>query len=234
MRPLLPPLLACLLCAPSRVWAEPAAEPTAWDLIYEAADSIDQAAAKVQAGQQLEADRLLTRAEQFLDRASRADPSLSRIAYERARLCRVDGQPDLAEGILVRAMAEQMEIADHVRAVALLDAVWHDQGGPPLAARWRRARLPRDLGTGMLVAGAVASLVGYSVAFSSLAETTYAQAEPDLPVQRAGLGICAGGGGVALAGGVLAIGGQVQMGKLERILPGPWRLAGAPQKKGRR
>lgn len=233
LRPLLVPLLL-LLALPASARAQVPPEQTARDLLYEAADAIDAAQERIRAGYQLEADRLLTQAEQYLDKAERLDPSLSRVAYERSRLYQVDGQPDIAEGILLTAMTEQLQIGDHVQAVGLLDEIRRELDKPSIGLEWSRARTTRDVGVGMLIGGAVTSIVGYSIAFSSLAGSTYERAEPDLAAQQAGLIISAAGGGVALGGGIVTITGGSRVHKLEAVLPGPWRLDGARRKAGRR
>ena len=233
LRPLLVPIII-LVCVPVGAAAQVAPEQTARDLLYEAADAIDEAEDRIRAGSQLQADRLLTQAEQYLDKAERLDPTLSRVAYERARLYQVDGQPDIAEGILLVAMTEQLRISDHVQAVGLLDQIRQELDKPTIGLEWARARTTRDLGIGVLIGGAITSIIGYSVAFSSLAGSTYDRAEPDLATQRAGLVISAAGGGIALGGGIVTIGGASRVGKLEAVLPGPWRLEGARRKAARR
>ncbi len=233
LRLLLVPLIF-LAGLPAGALAQEAPEQRARDLLYEAADAIDAAQERIRSGYQLEADRLLTQAEQYLDKAERLDPTLTRVAYERSRLFQVDGQPDIAEGILLVAMAEQLQIGDHVQAVGLLDRIRRDLDKPSIGLEWERARTTRDVGVGMLIGGAVTSIVGYSIAFSSLAGSTYQRAEPDLAAQRAGLVMSAAGGGVALGGGIVTISGGSRVHKLEAVLPGPWRLTGARPAAGRR
>jgi hypothetical protein len=224
-------LIPGLLAVPLEVRAD---DLDARDMVYEAADAIDQAVEELRQGRQTEADRLLTTAEEFLDRAERLDPSLSRVTYERARLYKVDDQPDVAEALLLGAMTERLEISDHVQAVELLDDIRADLELPTIGEEWRRATAARDLGVGMLIGGAIASIVGYGIGFQSLAGATYQQQEVDVLQQRVGLGIAAGGGGVALGGGFVMIGGQVKVRRLEAILPGPWRLRGAERRSAKR
>lgn len=219
-------ILAILLA-----WVPPAAaqesELSAQDLLYEASDAIDAALRERQSGRDLEADRLLNRAEDFLNRAERLDPALGRVSFERARLLRVDGEPDTAERVLLEAMAgPRLEFSDHAEAVILLDTIRYDLGRPPVGLQWRRSRGARDVGLGMLLGGAVASIIGYSLAFSTLADATYTRSPVDAQRQQAGLVMAAAGGGFAVGGGVLTIGGQVQVVRLESVLPGPWRLRG--------
>jgi hypothetical protein len=233
LRPLLVPLIV-LLCFPAGAAAQVASEQTARELLYEAADAIDEAQDRIRAGSQLEADRLLTQAEQYLDKAERLDPNLTRVAYERSRLYHVDGQPDIAEGLLLQAMTEQLRISDHTQAVDLLDRIRRDLDKPSIGLEWSRARTSRDVGIGVLIGGAITSIIGYSIAFSSLSESTYARSEPDIAAQRAGLVLTAAGGGIALGGGIVTIGGASRVGKLEAVLPGPWRLDGARRKAARR
>ena len=217
-----------LLVAPA---AAQDADMSAQDLLYEAADAIDGAVREQQAGRDLEADRLLNRAEDFLNRAERIEPGLGRIAYERARLLRVDGDPDTAEKVLLGAMASpNLAIGDHTEAVSLLDSIRYDLGQPPVSVQWRRATSARNVGLGMLLGGAVASVIGYSVAFSTLADATYERSAVDAPRQQAGMALAAVGGGLAVGGGGLTIGGQVQVAQLESILPGPWRLRGGQRR----
>jgi len=70
LRLLLVPLIF-LAGLPAGALAQEAPEQRARDLLYEAADAIDAAQERIRSGYQLEADRLLTQAEQYLDKAER-------------------------------------------------------------------------------------------------------------------------------------------------------------------
>jgi len=216
---LLPVVLLLLLPVAAAAEGE-----TAQDLVYEAADAIDAAVEKRRMGESVAADRLLNDAEDYLVLAERLEPDLSQIRFERARLFHVDGQADVAETMLTDAMAAELEIVDHARAVTLLNAIRTDLGKPTITAQWRTATNARNVGVGLLVGGAIASVVGYVVSFSALSDGAYNQ-EPINGLQRdVGLVTAAIGGGFMVGAGITVVGGQVQLGQVEAILPGPWRL----------
>jgi hypothetical protein len=210
-----------LLLSPAGVAAE---GETAQDLVYEAADAIDAAMEKRRMGEPIEADRLLNDAEEYLVRAERIEPGLSRIRYERARLFHVDGQADVAETMIMEAMADDMGIVDHAEAMNLLNTIRTDLDKPTVTAQWRGATQAGRMGLGFLVGGAIASVVGYAISFSAVSDAAYDQVPIDAAQRDAGLIAAAVGGGFMIGGGITIVGGQVRFGQLEAILPGPWRL----------
>ncbi len=215
--------LAVALAVPAGALAED--DLTAQDLVYEAADAIDAAVERRRMGEPIVADRLLNEAEDFLVRAERIDPDLGRIRYERARLFHVDGQPDVAETMILDAMqGTTLPIVDHAAAVTLLNSIRTDLGQPTVTQEWLSSTRTRDAGVGLFVGGAIASVVGFSIAFGAISEGAYQQVPIDGARRDVGLITAAIGGGVAIGGGITIVGGQVRVGQLETILPGPWRL----------
>lgn len=208
-------------------------EGRALDLVYEAADTIDTARQQQRGGSQAEAERLLTQAERFLDEAQRLDPDLKRISFERARLLQADGDPERAEALLEFAMHGALEPGDHVLAVSILDDIGRDLGKPTAGARWERATLARDVGAATLAAGVLVAIAGFAGAFDSLAQDTYDRvSEPDLSKRQAGFALAGVGSGLALGGGITLAIGEGQRARLRLVLPGPWRLPGAPLEAG--
>lgn len=204
--------------------AASAGDESAQDLVYEAADAIDAAVEKRRLGESIAADGLLNDAEEFLVRAERIDPDLSRIRYERARLFHVDGQADVAETMITDAMKAELSIVDHAQAVTLLNSIRLDLKKPTVTAQWRSATGARNFGVGMLVGGAVVSVIGYALSFSALSDAAYNQTAVDGTQRDAGLVTAAIGGSFMIGAGITIVGGQVQVGQVEAILPGPWRL----------
>ncbi|MCP4868477.1 MAG: hypothetical protein GY898_07140 [Proteobacteria bacterium] len=204
--------------------AASAEEESAQDLVYEAADAIDAAVEKRRMGESVAADALLNDAEEYLVRAERIDPDLSGIHFERARLFHVDGQADVAETMITDAMQEEFSIVDHAQAVTLLNSIRVDLDKPTVTAQWRSATGSRNFGVGMLVGGAVVSVIGYALSFSALSSGAYNQEPIDATQRDAGLVTAAVGGGFMVGAGITIVVGQVQVGQVEAILPGPWRL----------
>ena len=94
-------LVVGLLLLPGVVVAqESAARAEATDLVYEAADALDQARAELEAGRKGEGERLLSKAERDLERAAELDPTAPRLGFERARLAQLDGVPEEAAAVL--------------------------------------------------------------------------------------------------------------------------------------
>ena len=200
----------------------------AMDLVYEAADAIDSATSEYEAGRDGEGARLLGEAEGFLERAERIDASLPRVAYERARLQKLDRQPDVAEQTSLASMSRDLSFADHSTAVELLDKVRRDLGKPTMGVEWRQSMSLRDVGIGTIAGGLIAAIAGFAIAFGSFSHDAYnGVTQPGIERNRFGWGLSAVGGGVALAGGILTIAGQSKLLKLRAVLPGPWRLPGA-------
>ena len=226
-------LLLCLAClGPSTAWAE-RANTSALDLVYEAADAIDEALEELRAGRQRDADRLLNRAERFLDEAARLAPDLRRVQFERARLLQADGDPARAEGMLISTMYSAMETRDHVRAVGVLDDIRSDLGKPTVGVQWQRTTAVRNVGLATIVAGTITSIIGFGLGFDSLAQDTYNRVgSPDLASRQAGLALGLAGAGIAGVGGGLTLSGEFGRRSLRMVLPGPWRLPGGRLEQG--
>jgi hypothetical protein len=208
----------------------------ALDLVYEAADAIDQAKAFLDEDNEREAERLLTRAEEYLKRAQALDGGLARIPFERARLQKLDGAPDLALGTLHTALRGELSLEDHLRGVKILDELRADLEKPPIAAEWRQRVTLRNVGGGALAGGMIASAVGLGLAFSSFAQGAYhGVTDLDLFANRFGWGLGFVGMAVSAAGGAVMIVTTVQVDELKSILPGPWRMEGGrPSGRGAR
>ncbi len=208
-------------------------EGRALDLVYEASDTIDAARQQQRGGSQAEAERLLTQAERFLDEAQRLDPDLRRISFERARLLQADGDPARAEALLVYSMHGALEPGDHVLAVKILDDIGLDLGKPTVGERWDRATMARNIGAGLLAGGLAVAIAGFAGGFDAQAQDIYDRvSEPDLSKRQAGFALAAVGGGLAIGGGITLAVGEGQRAKLRLIVPGPWRLPGAPLQGG--
>jgi hypothetical protein len=220
-------LAALLLLAPSHARAQGSAD--AADLVYEAADALDQARAELEAGRQSSAEKWISQAERQLERARELDPDLPRLGFETARLHRLDGTPDIAEEVLVASMLSELPFGEHVRSVELLNAIRVDLGKPSVGEEWRQTQLLRDVGIGTVAGGLVASVIGFAIAFGTFAQEAYTGVtDKGIGGNRFGWGLSIAGGGVAIGGGVLTLAGQTRLVRLRRILPGPWRLSGAP------
>lgn len=220
-------LLGGLVVAPAPASAQGSSE--AIDLVYEAADALDQARAEIEAGRQGAAERLISQAERQLAQAREIDPDLPRLGFETARLHRLDGQADLAEEVLVASMLGELPFGEHVRSVDLLNAIRGDLGKPTVGAEWRQTQLLRDVGIATTAGGLVASVIGFAIAFGTFAQEAYTGVtDKGIGGNRFGWGLSIVGGGVALGGGVLTIAGQVKLVRLRSILPGPWRLTQGP------
>ena len=218
--------LVAALAAPAQAQDDYGAR--ALDLVYEAADALDQARSEFEAGREGEAERLLARAEDFLDRAERMEPSLPRIAVERARLYRLDRQPAQAEATLLKSMRGDLDIVDHVKAVELLDRVRGDLGKPRVGLEWHKDQELRDAGIGILAGGLGASLAGFVIAFASFNEEVHnGITDAGVALNAFGWTLSTVGGGVAVTGGIVTAAGQSRLVKLRDVLPGPWRLPGA-------
>ena len=226
--------LLVLLIAPA--WLHPAparaqgsASSEAVDLVYDAADALDQARAELEAGRQSAAERLISQAERHLAAARAIDPDLPRLGFETARLHRLDGAPEVAEEVLVRSMLGELPFAEHVRSVDLLNAIRGDLAKPTVGAQWRKTQLLRDVGIATVAGGLVASVIGFALAFGTFAQEAYTGVtDKGIGGNRFGWGLSAVGGGVALGGGVLTLAGQLRLVRLRGILPGPWRLVQGP------
>ncbi len=220
-------LAALVLCLPPAAQAQGSAQAT--DLVYEAADALDQARAELEAGRQSSAEKWISQAERQLAEAREIDPDLPRLGFETARLYRLDGTPEIAEEVLVASMLSELPFAEHVRSVDLLNEIRADLHKPSVGAEWRDTQLLRDVGIGTVAGGLVASVIGFAIAFSTFAEEAYTGVtDKGIGGNRFGWGLSIAGGGVALGGGVLTLAGQVRLVRLRRILPGPWRLSGMP------
>jgi len=210
---------------------ESAARAEATDLVYEAADALDQARAEFDAGRQAEGERLLGQAEKNLDLAEDRDPTTPRLGFERARLHRLDGDPEEAETVLTAWMASDLPFGEHVRSVDLLNDIRGDLSLPTVGVEWRRAQDLRNAGIGVLAGGLVASLVGVGIGFGTFAQEAYSGVtDQGVGGNRFGWGLSFVGAGVAVGGGAMTLAGQLKVIRLRRVLPGPWRLtrAGPP------
>ena len=218
-----------LLSVPGVAWGQSSsARAEATDLVYEAADALDQARAEFEAGRDSEAERLLSKAEKHLERAAELDPTAPRLGFETARLNRLDGDPEQAEITLTTWMLGDLPFGEHVRSVDLLNEIRADLSKPSVGVEWRQAQQLRDVGIGVLAGGLVASLVGFGIGFGTFAEEAYSGVtDAGIGGNRFGWGLSIAGAGVALAGGGMTIAGQVRVAGLRKILPGPWRLAEA-------
>ena len=201
---------------------------TAADLVYDAADAINEAHEHLQEGRLTERDRALTAAEGFLEQAEAIEPGYPRIQYERARLQRVDGEPEVAADTLLDLMREDLPTVEHVRTAELLDSVRVDLDLPPVGLVWRRTTNVRNVGLATLGAGLVSSIVGIALAFGTYAQDTADGRERTTqPAQQAGYVLRGIGGGVAMGGGLVGLGAQATLGNMKAWLPGPWRLTGS-------
>ncbi|MCO4772430.1 MAG: hypothetical protein KDA24_20525 [Deltaproteobacteria bacterium] len=221
---------ALLLLIPvSALGQDTAARAEATDLVYEAADALDQARAEFDAGRRSEGERLLSRAERDLERAAELDPSAPRLGFEQARLQQLDGQPLDAELVLTEWMLGDLPFGEHVRSVDLLNDIRGELGRPTVGVEWTQAQQLRNAGIGVLAGGLVASLVGVGIGFGTFAEEAYSGVtDKGIGGNRFGWGLAIGGAGVALGGGGMTLAGQLKVARLRRILPGPWRLTGDP------
>lgn len=224
---------AFFLCmAPVTATAEgSAARAEATDLVYEAADALDQARAEFEAGRLGEAERLISQAEKDLELAAKLDPATPRLGFERARLHRFDGQPEEAEILLTEWMSSDLPFAEHVRSVDLLNAIRGDLSRPTVGVEWKQAQDLRNVGIGMLAGGLIASLVGVGIGFGTFAQEAYSGVTDEgIGGNRFGWGLTFVGAGVAVGGGAMTLAGQLKIIRLRRVLPGPWRLtqAGPP------
>lgn len=223
---------ALILCFAAPAWGQ-GRSTSALDLVYEAADAIDAARAELEAGRQREADRLLNRAERFLDEAARLAPDLRRVQFERARLLQADGDPSRAEALLLTVMHGPMAPRDHVRAVSTLDDIRDGLGKPTAGAQWRTTTAVRNAGIATIGAGIITAIAGFAGGFDALAQDTYHRVDSvDTSPRQAGLAVGIAGAGIAGFGGALTIGGIVERGKLRFVLPGPWRLPGGDLEEG--
>jgi len=207
-------------------------EDKAADLVYEAADAIDEALAHLRAGRQRGADRKLSEAERFLDEAERLDPHAAGVTFQRARLHQADGDPAAAEALLLREMTRRLDVTDHTAAVSMLDRARGDLGRVPVGAAWKSASGARNGGIGVLAGGLVAAGVGFGIAFDTLAAATYDNTAAAGGPQTAGWVLAGVGGGLSAGGAGLLIGGQFQLDALRKVLPGPWRLPGGSLEAG--
>ncbi len=219
-------VLAAVLGLSPQAWAQSSsARAEATDLVYEAADALDQARAEFEAGRDSEAERLLSRAEADLQRAGELDPTTPRLGFERARLQRMDGQPAEAELLLSEWMAGDLPFGEQVRSVDLLNAIRADLGRPTVGVEWRQAQDLRNAGIGVLAGGLVASLAGFAIGFGTFAQEAYTGVtDKGIGGNRFGWGLSIAGAGVAIGGGAMTLAGQLKIVRLRRILPGPWRL----------
>lgn len=218
---------AVWLFLPTTASAQGSAE--AADLVYEAADALDQARAELEAGRQSSAEKWISKAERQLALAREIDPDLPRLGFETARLHRLDGTPEIAEEVLVASMLSELPFGEHARSVDLLNAIRGDLGKPTVGAEWRQIQLVRDVGVATIAGGLVASVIGFAIGFGTFAQEAYTGVtDKGIGGNRFGWGLSIAGGGVALGGGVLTIAGQVRLVRLRGILPGPWRLTGVP------
>lgn len=226
--------LALLLVLPSLAGpafaGEAETKAKALDLVYEAADAIDSARAELKAGREREAERLLTRAEEYLTRAEALVPGLARVAFERARLQETEGEEALALQTLEGALAGELPGADHLRGIELVDALRDRLGKPSLGADWRRANTSKNLGGALLGGGLALSLAGLGVAMGTFAHDVYnGVTDAGIGGNRVGWALCIVGAGIGGVGGGVVIGAQVRLDQLKLILPGPWRLPGGSQ-----
>jgi len=216
--------VACF-CPPIALGQAPASRAEATDLVYDAADALDQARAEFEAGRKGEAERLLSQAEKALAEAADLDPTTPRLGFEQARLHRMDGQSEDAELLITTWMTGDLPFAEHVRSVDLLNAIRGDLGRPTVGVEWKQAQDLRNVGIGVLAGGLVASVVGFGIGFATFAEEAYSGVtDKGIGGNRFGWGLSIAGGGVALGGGVMTLAGQLKVLRLRRILPGPWRL----------
>lgn len=224
-------------CLLALLWlgAAPAAaadRDAALDKVYEAADAIDAARAEQDAGRSDEALRLLADAEGDLASARALDPTLPRIGYELARIHVLREDSRAAADALLPALRLDMPLEQHLRMVSLLDEIRGTQGQAPLGVAWQRSQGMRDGGIGALVAGLAVTAAGLAVAYSAFVEAASPLGVTDerLATNQAGWALTGVGGGIAAAGLGLTVAGQVRVGLLQGVLPGPWRL---PQKRER-
>lgn len=222
-------LLALLLClsASSAHAGDDDVRTKALDLVYEAADAIDSALAEAKGGREREAERLLTRAEEYLKRAEALAPGLARIAYERARLHDAEGEEEQAITTLEGALRGDLPSLEHLRAIELLDRLRAATGQEPVGASWRRSMTLRNVGGAAIGGGLALSLAGLGLAVGSFANDVYnGVTDAGIGANRAGWALCIAGAGVAGVGGGLVLTAQVRLDGLKTILPGPWRLPG--------
>ena len=223
-------LVVGLLLLPGVVVAqESAARAEATDLVYEAADALDQARAELEAGRKGEGERLLSKAERDLERAAELDPTAPRLGFERARLAQMDGVPEEAAAVLTEWMVGDLPFGEHVRSVDLLNDIRGELGLPSVGAEWKQATDLRNAGVAVLAGGLVTSLAGFAIGFGTFAQEAYSGVtDKGIGGNRFGWGLSVAGAGVAVGGGVMTLAGQLKVRKLRRILPGPWRLSGEP------
>ncbi len=230
-RPRLPLLLLAgliALLAPEAARADAAMDAS--EKVYEAADAIDAARAEAQAGRTDQADQLLAEAEGLLREAAKLDPDLARVGFEQARIHLLRKKPTQAHAALTAAMRLEIPTGEHVRMAELLDTIRGDLGRPGLGVQWRRDRTLRDAGLGVTAGGAALAALGMAVAYVSFAQAAGdGVTDQNLSLNRFGWTLAGVGGGFALGGGALTVVGEVRLGGLRRILPGPWRLAERPR-----
>lgn len=225
-------LLFCTLLLAATARAD---EPASLrDLLYEAADAMDRAESLRIEGDRREADRLLSAADRYLQAARKLDPDDPAVAFARARLLRMDGDPTTAEAILLVALTRPQDAPQHLKGVRLLDGLRADQGRPPLRMAWDRARVLQVVGVAGLAAGVGVGVAGVGLAGGEVASATYQQRDVQTARRDTGWGVAAAGGGVAGAMGGLLIGATVQIDGLRAVLPGPWRFPGGPLERGAR
>jgi tetratricopeptide (TPR) repeat protein len=219
-------LLAVLLvlAIPARL-ASAGNRQAALDLVYEAADRIDTADAEQRAGRPDEAERLLSEAEQTLARAAKEEPALPRIGFERARVQLLRDRPEEAEAALIPALRLQMAWNEHVRMAELLDQARRAQDRPTLAEEWRSRRRLRGAGVSAVAAGLGLMAGGLALTYAAFDEGVREGVTPErLSRNRGGWGMAGAGAGIAVAGGAICVVAQIDLERLEAMLPGPWRV----------
>jgi hypothetical protein len=217
-------LLLCLLLPVRAAAGATTAESKARDHLYEAADLIDEGRAELNAGRQAEGERLLSEAEDHLRAAEKLAPDMPRLAYERARLLRIDGDPRRAEQLLVASLRGPVVLGEHLKAVELMDALRKDQGKVTLGAEWRANQVVRNAGIGVIAGGVGVALAGFGAAFGTFANGVYQGIDDTrIGANRGAWAAAAVGGGIAVAGAGVTVAGQVGIDKLRIVLPGPWR-----------
>lgn len=214
-----------LLCSLIALPAAAADRDGAMEKVYEAADSIDAARAERDAGRDDEFTRLLADAEGHLAAARALDSTVPRIGYELARIHVLRDDHPAASDALLPAMRLEMPLEQHLSMVALLDDIRVHQGQATLGVAWRQSRDLRNAGIATVVGGLAAAAAGLVVAYTSFdAAAGQGVTDERLQMNQAGWALTGIGGGIAGAGIGLTVVGQVQVGLLQGILPGPWRL----------
>ena len=219
-------LALCLNAAPLAA----ADRHAALEKVYEAADAIDAARAERDASREDEALRLLADAEGYLASARALDASVPRIGYELARIHVLRQDSRAAADALMPALRLEVPLEQHLRMVSLLDEIRAGQGQASLGVAWQRSKGMRNAGIATIVGGLALSALGLAVAYTSFdaaaAPVLHGGGVTDerLATNQAGWAITGLGGGVAGAGLGLTVAGQVRVGLLQAVLPGPWRL----------